>query len=505
MPTPIDEHPEPSYSSKGAIVSEQRTALMAKVAAARRRLWLAAVVAIVAGAAVAAFATSRSPAYAASAQVGFGTTTVPAQASAALTPAMARRALHRARVTDLSGRDLLAGTKIEVDASTGVAVVRVTDSQRSRARLLANAYAQTLVAARRRQIADGATRTKARLHRQLVQTDRGLAAARGSERGLMRSQHTTLVRLWQGIDTRTSIAMDGVQVIGPAAPAHAESQHLLRDGVLAAIAGALAALVLLVLTARPGRGRARSARELGRALRMPILGSLEGTAAGGSWDGIGQVRARIAAASLPRPAAIAVSGAGHEDGTADTIVGLALAVARQGRRVTVVDLDVARPRLHRHLGVDGAPGAADVVAGRIRIDDGLITFDDRGAAVAHPPFAAGYVSLLPAGLLDGSLWDMLSSPALRDVFRRLRRDSDLILVACPPAVEPDAVAAIADLADGLVVVARLGSLRWDDVPALRGSLESIPVPKLGAVAITVERASTRPSPAPSGHPAPAAS
>ena len=130
--------------------------------------------------------------------------------------------------------------------------------------------------------------------------------------------------------------------------------------------------------------------------------------------------------------------------------------------MTVVDLDVARPRLHRRLGADGAPGAADVVAGRIRIDDGLITFDDRGVPVTDAPFAAGCVSLLPAGALDGSLWDMLSSPALRDVFRRLRRDSDLILVACPPASEPDAVAALADLADGLVVVARLGSLRWDD-------------------------------------------
>ena len=71
--------------------------------------------------------------------------------------------------------------------------------------------------------------------------------------------------------------------------------------------------------------------------------------------------------------------------------------------------------------------------------------------MTDPPFAAGCVSLLPAGALDGSLWDMLSSPALRDVFRRLRRDSDLILVACPPASEPDAVAAF---------IAAIGNLLW---------------------------------------------
>jgi Mrp family chromosome partitioning ATPase len=475
---------------------------MAKMAAARRRLWLAAVVAVVAGAAVAVLAAAQASVYAASAQVGFGTAAVPAQASAALTPAMARRALHRAQVTSLSARDLLDNTTINVDASSGVAVVRVTDSRRQRARQLANAYAQTLVAARRQQIADGARRTKARLHRELVQADRGLKNAGGSDQLLMRTQHNTLLRLWQAIDTRTTIAMDGVQVIGPAASASAEDQHVVRDGIVAAIAGALVAIVLLVLTARPGRGRARSARELGRALRMPVLGTLRGTASD-AWEGIGQVRARMAAAGLAQPAAIAVAGAGHDDATSDTVVGLALAVARQGRRVTIVDLDVARPRLHRRLGADGAPGAADVVAGRLRIDDGLITFDDQGTPVADAPFAAGCVSLLPAGELNGSLWDMLSSPALRDVFRRLRRDSDLILVACPPASESDAVAALADLADGLMVVARLGSLRWDDVPALRASLESIPMPKLGAVAVAAEPASAAASFAPSGRPAPA--
>lgn len=477
---------------------------MAKMAAARRRLWIAGVVAIIAGAAAAALASAQAPTYAASAQVGFGTTTLPAQASVALTPAMARATLHRAHVTSVSARDLLSSTSITVDSPSGVAVIRVTDSQGPRARRLANAYAQTLVSARRHQIADGARRTKARLHRQLVATDRGLKTAQGVEQVSMRAQYGTLVRLWQAIDTRTSIAMDGVQVIGPAAPASAEDQHVVRDAVLAAIAGALVAIVLLVVTARPGRGRARSARELGRALRMPVLGTLGGSVSD-AWEGIGQVRARIAAVNLPRPAAIAVSGAGHEDATSDTVVGLALAVARQGRRVTVVDLDVARPRLHRRLGADGAPGAADVVAGRIRVDDGLITFDDRGIPVTDAPFAAGCVSLLPAGALDGSLWDMLSSPALRDVFRRLRRDSDLILVACPPASEPDAVAALADLADGLVVVARLGALRWEDASALRASIESIPMAKLGAVAVAGEPAPAQASFAPSGHAAPATS
>jgi Mrp family chromosome partitioning ATPase len=481
-------------------MSDHGSTVMARIAAARRRLWIAALAAVAVGAAAAAAASAQAPAYAASAQVGFGTANVPAQASAALTPGMARKAMHRAGVTGMPARDLLDHTAITVDPSSGVAVVRVTDANRQRARRLANSYAQTLVAARRQQIAEGARRTKARLHRELVQADQGLKTAQGSNRALMRAQHNTLVRLWQGIDTRTSLAMDGVQVIGAAGAANAEDQHLLRYGILGALAGALIAVVLLVATARPGRARTRSPRELGRALRLPVLGTLTGTAAD-AWDGIGHIRARIASGNLPRPAVVAVSGAGHEDATSDTVIGLALAVARQGRRVIVVDLDVARPRLHRHLGANGSPGAADIVAGRIRLDDGLVMFDDGGAPVSEPPFAAGCVSLLSAGGLDGSLWDLLSSPALRDVFRRLRREADLILVACPPALESDAVAAVADLADGLVVVARLGSLRWDEVPAMRAALDGIPMEKFGVVAIEAGAQAAGPTLAPSGRPA----
>src|SRR5204863_1962959 len=214
----IDVLAEHSYSSSEVRpMSENGTTVMARIAAARRRLWLAAVAAVALGAASVAAASAQDPVYAAAAQVGFGTADVPAQASAALTPAMARKAMRRAGVAGMPARDLLDHTAITVDASSGVAVVRVTDSSGPRARRLANAYAQTLVAARRRQIADGARRTKARLHRELVQADRALKTAQGSNRTLMRTQHNTLVRLWQGIDTRTSLAMDGVQVIGVAA------------------------------------------------------------------------------------------------------------------------------------------------------------------------------------------------------------------------------------------------------------------------------------------------
>ena len=230
---PIDAGPDRPYSSN--VMSDQRTTLMAKMAAARHRLWIAAVVAIVAGAAAAALASAQAPMYAASAQVGFGTTTLPAQASVALTPAMARVTLHRAHVTSVSGaRPALAARR---SPSTRVPASPSSASPTRAARGRGGSPTRTP----RRSSRPAGTRSPRRhAHEGAASPPAGRGRPRpqdgaGVERISMRAQYGTLVRLWQAIDTRTSIAMDGVQVIGPAAaasdrgPARRARRHPRRD------------------------------------------------------------------------------------------------------------------------------------------------------------------------------------------------------------------------------------------------------------------------------------
>ena len=217
----------------------------------------------------------------------------------------ARDAPPRARDAASPHASSVASTTITVDPPSGVAVIRVTDSRGPRARRLANAYAQTLVAARRHAdrrgapAYEGAASPTAGRHHSQPQDGPG-------RRSRFRCGRSTapLVRLVAG-HRHAHLDRDGRR------PGDRPGGRCNHGGSARRCATAssprsqarLIAIVLLVLTARPGRGRARSARELGRALRMPVLGTLGGSVSD-AWEGIGQVRARIAAAEprrSPRP------------------------------------------------------------------------------------------------------------------------------------------------------------------------------------------------------------
>src|SRR5205823_8720196 len=59
------------------------------------------------------------------------------------------------------------------------------------------------------------------------------------------------------------------------------------------------------------------------------------------------------------------------EGKSTTIANLGVALARSGRRVALVDLDLRRPYLNRFFRVSSGLGITDVVLGRIELADAL--------------------------------------------------------------------------------------------------------------------------------------
>ena len=64
------------------------------------------------------------------------------------------------------------------------------------------------------------------------------------------------------------------------------------------------------------------------------------------------------------------SGVGGE-GKSTTVANLAVALARGGRRVVLVDFDLRNPSLHRFFGLDGIPGLIDVYLYDAHIESAL--------------------------------------------------------------------------------------------------------------------------------------
>lgn len=116
------------------------------------------------------------------------------------------------------------------------------------------------------------------------------------------------------------------------------------------------------------------------------------------------------------------------NGKTATAVNLAVASARAGQRVVIVDADLRRPRVASLFGLGRLRGLSDLLAERGNVDDYVVN-------VGVPNLL-----VLPAGTLPPNPADVLASSQLDVVYRQLQDCFDLILIDSPAVLAvPDAL------------------------------------------------------------------
>lgn len=132
------------------------------------------------------------------------------------------------------------------------------------------------------------------------------------------------------------------------------------------------------------------------------------------------------------------SGKGGSGKTSIT-VNLAVALAQSGKKVTVVDADIAMANIGILLGVERAPiSLHNVLMGEAKIQDSIY---DGPAGIKYVPSG---LSLERIKKVD---YDKLPSAV-----SELEKNSDYILVDCPPGIERDAIAAVSSARELLLVI-----------------------------------------------------
>ena len=69
---------------------------------------------------------------------------------------------------------------------------------------------------------------------------------------------------------------------------------------------------------------------------------------------------------------VMVTSAVEQEGKSTTVANLAVAFARAGKRVMLIDLDLRRPYVHRFFDLARDPGLTDVVLGRRTLDETVV-------------------------------------------------------------------------------------------------------------------------------------
>jgi polysaccharide biosynthesis transport protein len=238
--------------------------------------------------------------------------------------------------------------------------------------------------------------------------------------------------------------------------------------ILTALAGFLGALVVVVLIEYIG-ATVRSRDDVTRIVPVPFLGQIEGQRS--SQPGRGLVVERLPASRLASSYRIVATrvvfadseepvqsllmvGAQSGDGTGETAVNVAAALATSGRRTVLIDGDDVDGEATSLLGLQDRPGLAEVIRGQADLSSVVLA---HGADLHVVP--VGRSSL--ASLDDG---------AVRRIMERLLADHDLVIVAGPPTLGSAEALVYARASDAAVVVVRRDQTKRD---ALAHAVESL--------------------------------
>jgi polysaccharide biosynthesis transport protein len=182
---------------------------------------------------------------------------------------------------------------------------------------------------------------------------------------------------------------------------------------------------------------------------------------------------------------ILVTSATAGEGKSTTVGNLAVAAARAGQNVALVDLDLRLPTLHEFFEVPRQPGATDVALGNISLEDGLRQIRLHGRAVRAGAngrdSGPGTLEFLPVGTLPPNPGEFLGTKGISDILSALSERSDLVFVDAPPLLSVGDTLPLSAQVDAVVVVTRFGIVSRSMLTDLARALHTIPTETLGVV------------------------
>ncbi len=177
---------------------------------------------------------------------------------------------------------------------------------------------------------------------------------------------------------------------------------------------------------------------------------------------------RLAAAGAP-VRTLAVTSATPGEGKTSTNIGLALANARTGHRVLLVEADMRLPSVRRYLDLPDAPGLAEVLEQNRDWKECVL---DGG----HPN-----LSVLLSGREPLSASDLLAGPALDRFLQQAQADYDLVVFDVPATLPVADVSALAHKLDAVLFLYRAGGIHRSALEAAMQRLRRSGAHCIGAI------------------------
>jgi capsular exopolysaccharide synthesis family protein len=167
-----------------------------------------------------------------------------------------------------------------------------------------------------------------------------------------------------------------------------------------------------------------------------------------------------------------ITSANPGEGKTTVACNLALALAEIGNSVLLVDSDLRKPRLHHVFGFHNKWGLTDLLKGRTAT---------QGCEDMVYKTSYKNLSLLPTGALASNSSCMLHSRRAFELFRRMRKQFDTVIIDSPPLQQMPDARVLARFADGVVLVVHSARTDRDVAAAARRRLTDDGTRVLGTI------------------------
>jgi len=423
-------------------------------------------------------------------------TLVATQAQLARVPSIARHAVARLKSGKVKAGKLRSSCDVAASQSTYILTFKCSSNNKVLAAEMVNAYAEQYTLFRRQldtnAIESARRQVAAKVHQLVASGQKGTILSALEER---EQELQTLADLQTSNATVVQLATRG----GQTAP------RTKRNALIALVLGILLGAALAFLREALDT-RVRSAHEVAERLGLPLLGRVP--------EPPKRLRAENQLVMLEEPSSVAaeafrvlrtnlefatldhdvrtvmITSAVEQEGKSTTIANLAVALARGGQRVILVDLDLRRPYLSKFFDLEGRPGVTQLVLGRAAFADALTriplsrlgrTEADNGRSVSR-----GQLAVLGSGPIPPDPGEFVSSAALSSVLEQLRKVADIVLIDAPPLLSVGDSLVLSAKVDAVLLATRMEKVRRPMLSELKRLIDTAPTRPLGFVVTGAE-------------------
>lgn len=504
---------------------------------ARRRKWIILQAVVLVPIAAALYSASHSPVYGATASVLLSrtnlansltgiqdpsqftqdTTLVQTQAQLARVPEIARRSIVALGDRSMTLQEFLGESSVSTSPNTDIIGFHFVSGDPLLAARAATEYAQQYTQYRRgldTASLEGARREVSNRIDQLV--------SQGDSRTAL---YTTLVEREQQLRTMEALQTSNANVVQTAERARKIGPRPGHAALLGLFLGIMLGAALAFLRETLDT-RVRNAQEIGARLVLPLLARIpEPPKRLRSEDRLAMLdeptgihaepfrvmRTNLEFATLGRDVkSIMITSAVEQEGKSTTIANLAIALARGGQNVILVDLDLRRPYLEKFFDLHDRPGITQVVLGRASLDEALVRvpiMQAKPSAQLRPRYdmsggangeeegngngngigngngngVHGRLLVLGSGPIPPDPGEFVASNGLAVVLAELRDSADIVLVDAPPVLHVGDAMVLSAKVDAMMLVTRMEKVRRPMLAEVHRVVDATPTPKLGFV------------------------